>query len=66
MTKTPTRQPGRMVWQVFRKFIDENFPANIQRQNLGCYTSKRECEHAIEQYQWKYPDSFVNGEVHYY
>jgi hypothetical protein len=66
MTKTPTRQPGRMVWQVFRKFTDVNFPAYVQRQNLGCYPSKRECEHAIQQYQNKYPDSFVDGEVHYY
>jgi len=55
-----------MVWQVFRKFTDVNFPAYVQRQNLGCYPSKRECEHAIQQYQNKYPDSFVDGEVHYY
>jgi len=55
-----------MVWQVFRKFTDENFPAYIRRQNLGCYFSRRDCEHAIEQYQNRYPNSFVDGEVHYY
>lgn len=55
-----------MVWQVFRKFTDDNFPAYIRRQNLGCYASKKECEQAILSYQIKYPDSFVDGEVHYY
>jgi hypothetical protein len=27
---------------------------------------KKECEHAIYQYEAKYPDSFVDGEVCYY
>ena len=59
-------QKQNIVWQVFRKFTDENFPGYVQRQNLGCYASKKECENAIYQYEARYPDSFVDGEVHYY
>lgn len=56
----------RMLWQVFRKFTDVNTPWKIERQNLGCYPSRKECEQAIYHYESKYPDSFINAEVHYY
>lgn len=56
----------RIMWQVFRKFTDVNTPGYVHRQNLGCYTSKKDCELAIKHYESKYPDSFVDGEVHYY
>jgi hypothetical protein len=66
MSATKTGNGQRCVWQVFRKFTDVNTPGHIHRQNLGCYGSKQECEQAILLYEGRYPDSFVDGEVHYY